>query len=143
MKYQKMPEVEGLLELGDLRRSKKCTEPKVRFVLQNRKLKNLPKDMSDTRHVPHLELDLSYNKTLDHGNAFQQLANYPKGLGIIKNEIKKLPDVICSLGNLETVDLWSNGLKELLQNFSALFQSITRKLESMPRTLTVNRSYNS
>lgn len=117
-----MPSIDGLIETGDLRRIKTLKDDKIRFVLQNRKLKKLTIKTVDFSSIPHLEFDLSYNKTLNHKELFEQLSelNNLKGLGLIKNAIKELPENIGKLTALETLELWSNGLKMLPSSFSTL-----------------------
>ncbi len=122
MQYQKMPTREGQFETGDLRQAKKCTATDVRFVLQKRKLASLPKGIENIKHLPRVEFDFSYNRTLPHDQVFQGLVDYPnvKGLGLIKNEMGILPDSIGLLHQLEVLDLWSNELKELPSSFANL-----------------------
>jgi Leucine-rich repeat (LRR) protein len=122
MDYQSMPPIPDLFETGDLRRIKSFTGNKIRFVLQNRKLKNLSIQAQDFSNVPHVEFDLSYNKTLDYISVFDTLAALKnlKGLGLIKNEMKVLHDSIGNLSSLEILELWSNGLKILPPGFSKL-----------------------
>ncbi|WP_405409856.1 leucine-rich repeat domain-containing protein [Maribacter sp. Asnod1-A12] len=122
MQYQKMPANDELIETGDLRRVKSLIGNKVRFVLQNRKLKRLAINTTDFNMLPHLEFDLSYNKTLNHEELFIQLSKLKnlKGLGLIKNATKELPESIGNLKALEILDLRSNGLKILPPSFSSL-----------------------
>ena len=122
MQYQKMPTREGQFEIGDLRQAKKCTATDVRFVLQKRKLRSLPKGIENIKHLPRVELDLSYNRALPHDQVFQDLVDYPnvKGLGLIKHEMGTLPDSIGLLPQLEVLDLWSNELRELPKSFANL-----------------------
>ena len=122
MQYQSMPKTEGLTQIGDLRRAKKCTGPNVRFVLQRRKLAGMPKGIENIKHIPRVELDLSYNRMLPHDVVFNELVKYPniKGLGLIKHEMGILPDSIGLLENLEVLELWSNNLKKLPPSFSQL-----------------------
>lgn len=122
MQYQSMPADDSLTILGDLRRAKKCTDDNVRFVLQGRKLTGLPKGIENIGHIPRVELDLSYNRTLAHDTVFQSLAEFKnlKGLGLIKHEMGTLPSSVGLMENLEVLELWSNGLKELPSSFSNL-----------------------
>lgn len=122
MQYQSMPKAEGLTEIGDMRRVKKCTDPNIRFVLQRRKLTGTPKGIENIQHIPRVEFDLSYNRTLRHDEVFNELAKYPniKGLGLIKHEMGTLPASIGLLENLEVLELWSNKLKELPSSFAQL-----------------------
>ena len=82
----------------------------------------LPPVIENVRHIPRVEFDLSYNKTLRHDEVFQVLAGFPNlcGLGLIKNEMGVLPESIGQLENLEMLELWSNGLKKLPDSFKNL-----------------------
>lgn len=119
-----MPQAEGLTEIGDLRQAKNCTAPNVRFVLQQRKLTGLPKGIEHIAHIPRVELDLSYNRTMNHEELFQGLSPFKniRGLGLIKNEMGMLPMSIGLLENLEVLELWSNDLKSLPTTFQHLTQ---------------------
>ncbi|MCC6727346.1 MAG: leucine-rich repeat domain-containing protein [Saprospiraceae bacterium] len=124
MQYQSMPQSAGLTEIGDLRQAKNCTASNVRFVLQQRKLTGLPKGIEHIAHIPRVELDFSYNRTMDHEALFQGLAAFKniRGLGLIKNEMGTLPLSIGLLENLEVLELWSNELKSLPVTFQHLTQ---------------------
>jgi len=119
-----MPPAEGLTEIGDLRQAKNCTAPNVRFVLQQRKLTGLPKGIEHIAHIPRVELDLSYNRTMNHEELFHGLGPFKniRGLGLIKNEMGTLPLSIGLLENLEVLELWSNELKSLPTTFQHLTQ---------------------
>ncbi|WP_324028273.1 hypothetical protein QSV08_10170 [Maribacter sp. BPC-D8] len=77
---------------------------------------------ADFIDLPRLEFDLSYNKTLNHEELFDKLSELKniKGLGLIKNAIKELPESIGKLKGIEILDLRSNSLKKLPSSFSSL-----------------------
>ena len=108
--------------VSDLRRAKKTTAENVRFLLRRKKLKALPSNIYNIAHIKRVELDLSYNRDLDHNSTFEILSKLDNvyGIGLIKHEKKILVPSIGSLENLEVLNLWSNGLKKLPDSFANL-----------------------
>lgn len=117
-----MYEEPGIFETGEIKDAKDCEHPKVRFNLQRKRLKTMPKGFEAAAHIPHVQFDLSYNSGLDHATVITELSALPhlKGLGMTKTEMEVLPDNIGTLQELEALEVTGNKLKALPDSIGQL-----------------------
>ncbi|RBL88218.1 leucine-rich repeat domain-containing protein [Chitinophaga flava] len=122
MEYRQMYEEPGIFETGEIKDAKDCSHPKVRFNLQRKRLKTMPKGFEAAAHIPHVQFDLSYNSGLDHATVITELSALPhlKGLGMTKTEMEVLPDSIGTLQELEALEVTGNKLKALPDSIGQL-----------------------
>jgi Leucine-rich repeat (LRR) protein len=123
MEYQKMTSIQDeVTEYTSYQKANKATESNVRLILQNRKMITLPKEVLQLTNIPYLELDLSYNRTIDIDKVIEQLSSLDnlKGVAFTKNDIGNIPESIAQLKNLESLILWNNGLSSLPESVKKL-----------------------
>lgn len=116
MEYQKMTSIQDeIAEFTSSQKARKTSESNVRLILQNRKLVKVPEEILQLTHIPYLELDLSYNRTIDITAIIEQLSKLEnlKAIGLIKNNLANITEGISRLKNLESLILWNNGLTSL------------------------------